>query len=169
MADPTLNETAEILIRDCTSFALDQISERIQEALGIKTGDLAGIYWTGKCENALLAMVREYFMQELRECEPRIYSSMIAEPIPEATLALIDELRAKYPAHDFRALPALDVNVSPEDDPNAPAFIICWTHEETCCYAPFMDGWDNAADPEAVYGIERADAEHIRDHNNLGA
>lgn len=45
--------------------ALDAAARHIQDALGVETGDLAGLYFMGEKEQAMLAILEDYIKAEI--------------------------------------------------------------------------------------------------------
>lgn len=45
--------------------ALDAAARHIQDALGVETGDLAGLFFIGDKEEAMLAILEDYIKSEI--------------------------------------------------------------------------------------------------------
>lgn len=58
-----------MLIHDATMAALDAACEMIQKSLGVGDGGFAGMYWSGEREEALKAMIRDYYEAERRNAQ----------------------------------------------------------------------------------------------------
>jgi len=54
-------------INDLAYAALDAACASIQDALGVKTGDFAGMYFSGERHDAIIAILADYIGAEISE------------------------------------------------------------------------------------------------------
>lgn len=52
-------------IEDIARNALDQACFSIQESLGVKTGDVAGVFFSGEAQNIIESILQDYVKTEI--------------------------------------------------------------------------------------------------------
>lgn len=52
-------------IENLARNALDQACFSIQEALGVKTGDIAGVFFSGEAQNIIESILQDYVKTEI--------------------------------------------------------------------------------------------------------
>jgi len=52
-------------VRDLAEEALNVACRHIQDVIGVETGDLAGLYFTGSPQDEIEAILRDYIIREL--------------------------------------------------------------------------------------------------------
>ena len=60
-------------VRDLAGDALNVACKHIQDIIGVETGDLAGMYFSGSVQDEIEAALREYIIMELQEKNPELH------------------------------------------------------------------------------------------------
>jgi hypothetical protein len=60
-------------VRDLAGDALNVACKHIQDMIGVETGDLAGMYFSGSVQDEIEAVLRDYIIMELQEKNPELH------------------------------------------------------------------------------------------------
>ncbi len=63
-------------VRDLAGDALNVACKHIQDIIGVETGDLAGMYFSGSVQDDIEAVLRDYIIMELLEKNPELHKSL---------------------------------------------------------------------------------------------
>ena len=124
-------------VKELAWDALNAACKHIQDELGIKTGDVAGMFFSGPNGDDVLRIFEEYAEAEIRE-----------ETFEDAE-ALFHRLSKTYPAHEFRW------------DSDGIIYLVT---QDMAIFDPTLSSCGRF-DSEDLYGLSREDAEALRDHN----